>query len=66
LVLQSITEEFSDSICFTIVDTNYSYGRAYIKSVKIYVTDSSATPNKLDNGIEILTDNDILTNLMIS
>jgi len=38
-------------------------GRDFIKSVKVYVTDSSATPNEMDNGIEIKADNDILKGL---
>jgi hypothetical protein len=50
---------FYNSLITEFVHTN----RAYVKSVKVYVTDSSATPSKLDNGIEILGDDTILSNL---
>ena len=33
--------------------------RPFIKSVKVYVTDSSVVPNEMDNGIEVKSDNDI-------
>ncbi len=38
-------------------------GRAFIKSVKVYVTDSSNVPNEMDNGIEVKSDNDIFAGL---
>lgn len=50
---------FYNSLITEFVHAN----RGYIKSVKVYVTDSSTPPNKMDNGIEILDDNTILTNL---
>lgn len=50
---------FYNSLIIEFVHTN----RAYVKSVKVYVTDSSTVPNKIDNGIEVLSDNTILTNL---
>jgi len=50
---------FYNSLITEFVHTN----RSYIKSVKVYVTDSSTIPNKLDNGIEVLADNIILSNL---
>ncbi len=50
---------FYNSLITEFVHTN----RSYVKSVKVYVTDSSVTPNKVDNGIEVLADNTILSNL---
>jgi len=38
-------------------------GRLFIKSVRVYVTDSSTVPNEMDNGVEVKTDNDILRGL---
>ena len=38
-------------------------GRPYIKSVKVYVTDSSVTPNEMNNGIEVDADANIVGNL---
>lgn len=37
--------------------------RDYIKSVQVYVTDSSASPNEMDNGIEIKSDTLVLRGL---
>jgi hypothetical protein len=38
-------------------------GRPFLKSVKVYVTDSSTVPNELDNGLEVKKDLDILKGL---
>ena len=50
---------FYNSLIVEFVHAN----RGFVKSVKAYVTDSSVVPNKLDNGIEVLADNTILSNL---
>lgn len=47
----------------SLIDEFVHTGRMYIKSVKFYITDSSTIPNKLDNGIEVLNDTYILSNL---
>lgn len=51
--------EFYNSQIVDIVHNN----RPFIKSVTVEVTDSSATPLNLNNGIEVLKDNDILESL---
>lgn len=38
-------------------------GRLFIKSVGVFVTDSSVTPNELNNGIEVKAETDILKGL---
>ena len=50
---------FYNSLIVEFVHSN----RSYIKSVKVYVTDSSTVSNEMDNGFEVNTDTDILKNL---
>jgi hypothetical protein len=50
---------FYNSMIVEFIHTN----RPFIKSVKVFVTDSSTIPNELDNGVEILSDDTILTGL---
>jgi hypothetical protein len=38
-------------------------GRPWVKSCSVSVTDSASSPNQLNNGIEVRSDNDILTDL---
>lgn len=45
-----------------IVDLIHN-GRTYIKSVKVFVTDSASTPNEMDNGIEVKSDINVLAGL---
>jgi hypothetical protein len=53
------TVVFYNSLITEFVHTN----RPFLKSVKVYVTDSSVTPNELDNGLEVKSDSTILTGL---
>jgi len=50
---------FYNSLMVEFVHNN----RNYIKSVKVYVTDSSIVPNEMNNGIETRTDNEVMKNL---
>lgn len=50
---------FYNSLIIEFIHT----GRSYIKSVKVYVTDSSDVPNEMDNGIEVKSDKDIFAGL---
>lgn len=50
---------FYNSLIIEFVHAN----RPFIKSVNVYVTDSSATPNEMNNGIEVRSDDDILRGL---
>ena len=45
-----------------IVEFTHS-GRPFIKSVKVYVTDSSTVPNEMDNGLEVNNDTTVLKSL---
>jgi len=50
---------FYNSLIVEFVHMN----RLYVKSVKVNVTDSSTIPNEMNNGIEILSDDVIMSNL---
>jgi len=50
---------FYNSLIIEFIHT----GRDYVKSVRVYVTDSSSPPNEMNNGIEVRSDNDILKGL---
>ena len=47
----------------SLIDEFVHTERPFIKSVRVYVTDSSAVPNELNNGVEVKSDNDILKGL---
>ncbi len=67
LVAEYLQKGFSgSSITFynSLITEFVHTGRPFIKSVQVFVTDSSIIPNELNNGIEVKAENDILTSFV--
>jgi len=54
----------ADVVFYNSLITEFVHsGRDFIKSVRVYVTDSSTPPNEMDNGIEVRSEKDIMSGL---